>query len=337
MLNKKFFFSFLIFLTYTFPSCSKENSSFQIASLISNQNKSIDFESCPPCEIIASKTDYNVEEEKWKNIKAGKVLKINDLTKFQYELAENAYPNSYWDIDPWWMNYGVDPWSEYPYWGNDYVQPNHNFKDCVDDKLRWMCGYSFIVETPENYSPDNKYPLVIFLHGSVVSNAGSFEYRETTRTSFYKSSGDPYVYAAPIKLEIDWDSKKISDMIQNIKNNLNIDDERIYLTGLSMGGRGSFIVAADLPETFAAIMPLSPHHGPYSYVPLAKKVKDIPVWMSHGQYDNVSSYYMAKEMADSLTLYGAEIIFKTLSIGHWGWNQIYSDSDIIEWLMSWKK
>ena len=46
---------------------------------------------------------------------------------------------------------------------------------------------------------------------------------------------------------------------------------------------------------------------------------------------------MAKEMADSLTLYGAEIIFKTLSIGHWGWNQIYSDSDIIEWLMSWKK
>ena len=104
-----------------------------------------------------------------------------------------------------------------------------------------------------------------------------------------------------------------------------------------MGGRGSFIVAADLPETFAGIMPLSPHHGPYSYVPLAKKVKDIPVWMSHGQYDNVSSYYMAKEMADSLTLYGAEIMFKTLSIGHWGWNQIYSDSDIIEWLLSWKK
>ena len=56
-----------------------------------------------------------------------------------------------------------------------------------------------------------------------------------------------------------------------------VDDERIYLTGLSMGGRGSFIVAADLPETFAAIMPLSPHHGPYSYVPLAKKVKEMLV------------------------------------------------------------
>ena len=101
--------------------------------------------------------------------------------------------------------------------------------------------------------------------------------------------------------------------------------------------RCSYIVAADLTQTFAGIMPLSPHDGPYSYVPLAKEVKDIPIWMSHGQYDNVSSYYMAKEMADSLTLYGAEIKFKTLSIGHWGWNEIYSDSDAINWLMSWKK
>ena len=68
-----------------------------------------------------------------------------------------------------------------------------------------------------------------------------------------------------------------------------------------------------------------------------KEVKDIPIWMSLGLYDNVSSYYMAKEMADSLTLYGAEIKFKTLSIGHWGWNEIYSDSDAINWLMSWRK
>ena len=58
----------------------------------------------------------------------------------------------------------------------------------------------------------------------------------------------------------------------DIKSNLKIDENRIYLTGLSMGGRGTFIVAAGLPQIFAAIMPLSPHHGPFSYVPLAEKV-----------------------------------------------------------------
>ena len=100
MLNKKICGLFLIFLISTVPGCSKENSSFETINLISNKNQLVGIESCPPCEIIASKTDHNIGEEKWTNIEANKVLKVNDLTKFQYELAENAYPNSYWNIDP---------------------------------------------------------------------------------------------------------------------------------------------------------------------------------------------------------------------------------------------
>ena len=330
-----YFFLITFFSSYSITGCTKQvfSESLVVMTMDNGSNK---VNECPPCEIKASKDEHNLTTKKWSSIEQGSIIKVNDLTKFQYDLAENAYPNNYWKIDPWWMNSGVDPWSDYPYWGNKYVQPNHNFKQCVNDELRWMCGYSFIVEIPNNYSLDKEYPLIIFLHGSVVSNSMSFEYRETTRTSFYEPENDPYIYAAPIKLEIDWDSKKISDVIENIKQNLNIDEERIYLTGLSMGGRGSFIVAADLPDTFAAIMPLSPHDGPYEYVSLSKKVKDIPVWMSHGKYDNVSSYDMAKEMADSLAQYGAEIEFKSLSIGHWGWNEIYSDSNTINWLLSWK-
>ena len=117
---------------------------------------------------------------------------------------------------------------------------------------------------------------------------------------------------------------------------MNVDEKRIYLTGLSMGGRGTFIVAADLPDTFAAIMPLSPHHGPYSYVSLAKKVKHIPIWMSHGTNDNISSYNMAKEMSDSLKFYGANIKFESPKSGHWGWEKIYAKDSNINWLLSWK-
>ena len=132
MLNKKICGLFLIFLISTVPGCSKENSSFETINLISNKNQLVGVESCPPCEIIASKTDHNIGEKKWTNIEASKVLKVNDLTKFQYELAENAYPNTYWNIDPWWMNYGVEPWSEDPYGGNNYVQPKHNFNEWLD-------------------------------------------------------------------------------------------------------------------------------------------------------------------------------------------------------------
>ena len=67
-----------------------------------------------------------------------------------------------------------------------------------------------------------------------------------------------------------------------------------------------------------------------------KEIKHIPIWMSHGKFDKVSSYIVAKQMADSLDLYGANIKFQTLQTGHWGWNEIYKDSASINWFLSWK-
>ena len=99
--------------------------------------------------------------------------------------------------------------------------------------------------------------------------------------NFHVPEDDPYIIAAPFKLGIDWSPKRILDVIEDIKSNLKIDVNRIYLTGLSMGGRGTFIVAAELPELFAAIMPLSPHHTPYSYLSLSNKISHIPTFLHH--------------------------------------------------------
>ena len=70
------------------------------------------------------------------------------------------------------------------------------------------------------------------------------------------------------------DRKKIIDIIEDVKSNLSVDVSRVHLTGLSMGGRGSFIVASEYPDVFASIMPLSPHHTPYNYLSLKDKVKN---------------------------------------------------------------
>ena len=324
-----------LFITFILIGCSKKSPSNEVVkiSLVTDYSY---IQPCPPCQTEASISKINEGKNSWPTINPGELLKINSLIEYNYELTLGAYPNSYWNISPWWSNNRSDPWSNFPFWGENYVSPNHNFDECVNDELRWRCGYSFIVETPKNYNETKQYPLVIFLHGSVESNAKSFEYREGIRNSFFNPIDDPFIYAAPIKLEIDWDPKKISDVIENIKKNMNVDEKRIYLTGLSMGGRGTFIVASDLPDTFAAIMPLSPHHGPYSYVSLAKKVKHIPIWMSHGTNDNISSYNMAKEMSDSLKFYGANIKFESPKSGHWGWESIYAKDSNINWLLSWK-
>ena len=62
-------------------------------------------------------------------------------------------------------------------------------------------------------------------------------------------------------------------------------------------------MAAALPDYFAAIMPLTPHHEPYSYLPLAEDVAHLPVWMTHGTNDS-TSYSMAAQMAENLTNLG---------------------------------
>ena len=94
-------------------------------------------------------------------------------------------------------------------------------------------------------------------------------------------------------------------------------------------------MAAALPDYFAAIMPLSPHHQPYSYLPLAEEVAHLPIWMAHGTADNTSSYEMAAQMAENLTQLGANITFvSVIDGGHGGWFSIYIDPIPMEWMLS---
>ena len=255
-------------------------------------------EKCPPCEIFANNgMNITKGQKKWPEIKKQILLKINSLTPINYGNRLN-YKNK--KLFRWWLKEGLDPWSNSPYWGDNYVKPDHQFKDCVNDSLRWQCGYSYVIKLPDEFNKKKKYPVIIFLHGGVVARPKSLERRQETLDAFNIPNEDPSILVAPIRLEWDWDAKKIQDMIMDIKSNLKIDENRIYLTGLSMGGRGTFIVAAGLPQTFAAIMPLSPHHGPFSYVPLAEKVANIPTWLHHSTNDKTSKFSVAKEMADQL-------------------------------------
>ena len=274
-------------------------------------------------------------ESRWPKIKHKSIVKINSLTKIIYENEDD-----YWEkfnMSSWWMKEGLDPWTKDPIWGKGYIKPDHNFNSCVNDNLRWKCGYSYVLRFPENFKKNKKYPLVIFLHGGVNSDIRRLNGRIRTVNSFYMPENDQYIIASPIKLGYDWSPKKIQDMLEDIKSNLKIDLDRIYLTGLSMGGRGTFIVASELPDIFAAIMPLSPHHTPYSYLPLADKVSHIPTFLHHSTNDRTSKFSVAKDMFEKLKKINENLVFDIGNSGHYGWNKIYGNPKNIEWLMSWKK
>jgi hypothetical protein len=291
---------------------------------------------CPPCELIAN-PDMEITSTKssWPKIKNKSIIKINSLTNILYENQDDYWEQ--WKRPSWWMKEGRDPWTEDPIWGDGYIEPNLNFNSCVNDNLRWKCGYSYVLRFPENFKKNKKYPLVVFLHGGINSDPRRLNGRVLTVNNFFIPENDQYIIASPIKLGIDWSPKKIQDVIADIESQLKIDKKRIYLTGLSMGGRGTFIVAAELPDLFAAIMPLSPHHTPYSYVKLADKVSDLPIFLHHSTNDKTSKFSVAEKMSEELKKLNANMIFDVGEFGHSGWNRIYKNPDNINWLLSWKK
>lgn len=291
---------------------------------------------CPPCELIAN-SDMEITSIKssWPKIKNKSIVKINSLTNILYENQDDYWEQ--WKRPSWWMKEGRDPWTEDPIWGDGYIEPNLNFNSCVNDNLRWKCGYSYVLRFPENFKKNKKYPLVVFLHGGINSDPRRLNGRVLTVNNFFIPENDQYIIASPIKLGIDWSPKKIQDVIADIESQLKIDKKRIYLTGLSMGGRGTFIVAAELPDLFAAIMPLSPHHTPYSYLNLASKVSHLPIFLHHSTNDKTSKFSVAEKMSEELKKLNANVVFDVGEFGHSGWNKIYKNPENINWLLSKKK
>ena len=164
-----------------------------------------------PCSSIVDNYKINKGLRKWPKFKKGQTLKINSFINYQYP-TEDSRLNSEWfeQRRPWWTKIENDPWSEYPFFGEKFIPPKLNFKKNVDDNLRWKCGYSYMIDIPENFKKNKTYPLVIFLHGGIDTDQKKFLWRERQRKSFYMSEDDPYIIAAPIKLGLDWYPKKSS-------------------------------------------------------------------------------------------------------------------------------
>lgn len=274
----------------------------------------------PSCNITASQgTEITPNHQEWPEVTSGAWLEVPGLSTVYYE--NSTSPSVGWDA----VNVNGSPDAEDGEGGTEKV---------VSPGLDWACGYNYEVKVPVGYDPDVNYPLMMFLHGGVTSAGLEFYFRFLTG-NFYMPADDKYIIVQPAKLEVDWDPKKALDVLEDVKSHMSVNDSRVYLTGLSMGGRGTFIVAAALPDYFAALMPLSPHHDPFPYTELAGDVAHLPIWMSHGDSDNTSSYEMAAEMAGILEVLGAEVQFRTIVGGeHEGWFGIYIDPEAMGWVLS---
>ena len=122
----------------------------------------------------------------------------------------------------------------------------------------------------------------------------------------------------------------LEDLVEQAINILPVDPDRIYLTGMSMGGYGTWHLAVDYPQRFAAIAPIC---GGGS-VGLAPLVKDIPIWATHGDKDLAVPIGAERPLIEALQKLGADVTFTVIPDGgHDVWTATYEDGAIYDWLL----
>lgn len=232
-----------------------------------------------------------------------------------------------------------------------------------------LCFFSKIDETdqpyaiyiPKEYDDSKKYPLVIFLHGAMSNhrlglrrafgqgNIAGLEFTQPNRvvietdleaTRYWPDLKDVnYIVAAPLARGTAGyqgiPEEDVYQMLDDIKDRFNIDEDRIYLTGLSMGGGGTVWLGLTRPDIWAAIAPCCPA-PPAEADELACNASNLPVHLFIGDKDFL--YKTALTWKERFEKYSPVFNYVEYpGVGHNSWEWAYKDGFIFEWFSQFKR
>lgn len=210
---------------------------------------------------------------------------------------------------------------------------------------------------PAKIEPGKKYPLVILMHGAGergTDNVAQLVWGATEVLRYAISSGDDCFFVAGQVpngqrwVEVDWGDPVPHKMpevpsetmglqiefLEKLFTEIPVDSDRVYATGVSMGGYGVWDLLSRKPEWFAAAMPVCGGAD----ITQAWKLRDIAIWNHHGDCDNVVPFVRSRLMVDALWRVGGNIKYTEYpGVGHGSWGPAYSNSANIKWLFSQKR
>jgi predicted peptidase len=122
----------------------------------------------------------------------------------------------------------------------------------------------------------------------------------------------------------------LNSLLDDLVSRYRIDKQRIYVTGLSLGGFGTWSLAAAYPDRFAAIAPICGGGNPED----AASIAHLPVWVFHGAKDKVVSIEKSEEMVAALKKVGSDVKFTVYpDAGHNSWTATYENPELYEWFL----
>lgn len=225
--------------------------------------------------------------------------------------------------------------------------------------------YRYQVFVPGGWDKKQKWPVILFLHGAGErGDDGLVQTEVGIGTAIRRGVARfPAIIVMPqCRKNVWWtedamQSQALGALEQSIKE-FNGDRERLYLTGISMGGYGTWGIATKYPGKFAALAPVcggiripravrpadarasqeaAPETSTDLYAEAAKKIGSTPVWIFHGGADRVVPTEESQRMNEALKAAGGSVKYTEYeNVGHNSWDKAYAEPELMKWLLSQK-
>lgn len=218
-------------------------------------------------------------------------------------------------------------------------------KQMLKTEMKKDISLPYLLYLPDGYDPESKkeWPLVLFLHGmGERGNDLEIVKKHGLPKRIEEGAGFPFIVVAPqcsVFSEWVFELDALQSLMRTIIDGHHVDESRIYLTGLSMGGAGTWSFAEANPRLFAAIVPICGYaNSKIGFPERIKVLKDVPVWAFHGEADDVVPFQSSVELVDELSKCNGAVKFTSYpGVNHDSWTETYENPDLYDWLLQHKK
>jgi predicted peptidase len=198
----------------------------------------------------------------------------------------------------------------------------------------------YTVFVPHSYDGVKQVPVILFLHGAGETKGGKQQpVAVGIGPAIKKRDKDfPFLVVIPQSEKRTWqaaseDGQRALAILDTVLKEYKTDPQRQYLTGLSMGGYGTWSIATANPTRFAAIAPICGGGSPKQ----AAKIKDLPCWCFHGGADPTVKPAQSRSMMKALWEAGGHPNYTEYpGVGHNSWDRAYATNDLYDWFLKHK-
>jgi predicted peptidase len=199
--------------------------------------------------------------------------------------------------------------------------------------------YKYVLFVPHNYDAKTACPIILFLHGAGETKGGQKQPVEVGIGPAIKKREKtfPFLVVIPQSENRTWqansaDGKRALAILEDVEKQYNVDKQREYLTGLSMGGFGTWSLAFQDPQRWTAIVPIC--GGLRGDPGQVIKLKSVPIWCFHGADDPTVNVEQSRRLINALKEAGASPKYTEYpGVKHNSWDKAYNTDELYDWLL----